>query len=208
MLGKGVPAYSNTYGCLTYCIAGVGERSGWLRLYPAFWEPVLSSIKFVEKFDVIRTVFRKKNPEPNRPESRKIYPEFIKKVGHIEDNNVRVEILRRYTESEFFLHDNSWRGRKTLGMIRPLSTRFWVTKESIPMVRFQCSSSCRGHTCQIGELMKFDSVGRICSQNRNELSKRLLYLKNKELRFVMGTIRRHPSRWLVISIHILGDILK
>jgi hypothetical protein len=36
-----------------------------------------------------------------------------------------------------------------------------------------------------------------------ELKKQLMPLKNKELRFVMGTIRRHPNRWLLISIHAI-----
>ena len=207
VLGKGVPAYSNTYGCLTYCIAGVREHDGWLRLYPLFLEPVLSSIIPIEKFDVIRVVYRHKSPEPNRPESRKIFPEFVKKVGHINDRNACIGVLQRYTESGVFLHDDSWRGKKTLGMIKPLKMRFRLTKENVPMVRFKCGRSCGGHFCEVGEYMKFNSVGRVLHQERAELAKLLLALKNKELRFVMGTIRRYPSRWLLISIHNIGDYL-
>lgn len=204
MLGKGVPAYSNRYGCLTYCIAGIGKRSGWLRLYPLFSEPIIPSIKPVEEFDVIRTVFRQRRPEPNRPESRKIYPEYIEKVSYVKDHAARAEIFQQYTESGVFLHDGSWRGRKTLGMIKPSSTRFLVTKKDIPMVKFQCGASCPGHTCEIGEFMKFNSVGRVASQNRDQLSKQLSYLSEKELRFVMGTLARHPHRWILISIHVIG----
>ena len=202
VLGKGVPAYSNTYGCLTCCVAGVTEQNRWLRLYPLFVEPVLSSIKPVKKFDIIRVVFRRRNPEPNRPESRKIFPEFVEKFGHIKDENVRFKLLQRFTEPGLFLHDNSWHGKKTLGMIKPLKKRLWITNENIPMAKFTCGPSCKGHTCEIGEYMKFNHVGRVIYQNKKaELTRQLLTLKNKELRFVMGTIRRHPNRWLLISIH-------
>jgi hypothetical protein len=204
VLGKGVPAYSTTYGCLTCCIAGVcGD--GWIRLYPLFLEPVLSSIKPIEKFDVIRTVFRDKRPEPTRPESRKILPEFVEKIDHVRDQKDRIEILRQYTEPGVFLHDDSWRGRKTLGMINPLNARFWITNENIPMVKFQCGHSCGGHKCEIGEYMKFNNVGRVLHQGDAELKKQISSLKKKELRFVMGTIRRHPNRWLLISIHVIGE---
>lgn len=205
VLGKGVPAYSTTYGCLTCCIAGVSEHSGWLRLYPLFLESVLSSIKPIEKFDVIRVVFRHKRPEPTRPESRKIFPEFVEKVGHVHDRNARIDILRLYTEPGVFLHDDSWRGRKTLGIIKPMNVRFWLTKENIPMVKFRCGNLCRGHTCEIGEYMEFNDVGRVKHQRDVELAKQLSTLKNKDLRFVMGTIRRHPSRWLLISIHTIEE---
>jgi hypothetical protein len=205
VLGKGVPAYSRTYGCLTCCVAGVSEQSGWLRLYPLFLEPVLSSIKPVNKFDMIRVTVRQKHPEPNRPESRKILPEAVEIVDHIHDENARIKLLQRYTELGLFLHDDSWRGRKTLGMIKPLKKRFWITKENIPMVKFRCGPSCRGHTCEIGEYMKFNNVGRVVYKKRNaELAKHFLRLRNNELRFVMGTMRRRPHRWLLISIHVLG----
>lgn len=205
VLGKGVPAYSRTYGCLTCCVAGISERSGWVRLYPLFLEPVLSTIKPVEKFDVIRVVFRDRRPEPNRPESRKILPEFVQKVGHEDDETVRADVLRRYTEPGDFLHDDSWRGRKTLGMIKPVNVCFSLTQQNIPMVRFKCGNSCTGHICQVGECMKFNSVGRILPQNDSDLAKQLSTFKKKDLRFVMGTIRRHPNRWLLIAIHTIGE---
>ena len=205
VLGKGVPAYSNKYGCLTYCIAGVSKQEGWLRLYPLFLEAVLSSIKPIKKFDIIRVVVRQKHPEPNRPESRKIFPESVEIVSHMRDDNARVKFLQRHTEPGLFLHDDSWRGKKTLGMIKPLKKRFWVTKENIPMVKFTCSPSCGEHTCEIGEYMKFNHVGRILYQKRNtKLAKQILSLEKEEMRFVMGTIRRRPHRWLLISVHVFG----
>jgi hypothetical protein len=209
VLGKGVPAYSSTYGCLTYCVAGVKESGGWVRLYPLFQEPLLSSVKLIENFDVIKVVFRDEHPEPNRPESRKIYPEFVQKIGHIKDKNAR-NILLNYTEPGDFLHDDSWHGRKTLGMIKPTDARFLLSSDGFPMVKFFCNSkNCKGHICEVGELMKFDGVGRpIHEYNSVQFQEIFDSLKNKDLRFVMGTIRKHPQRWLLISIHVVGDKLK
>jgi len=203
-LGKGVPAYSTKYGCLTYCVAGVGESSGWLRLYPLFAEQVISSVQPVEKFDVIRVIYRHKRPERTRPESRKIYPEFVEKVDHIDDDSVRRKIIHQYTEPGTFLHDDSWRGRKTLGMIQPLKPYFLVV-QGVPKVRFQCCDACGGHLCEVGELKKFDSVGRVIPETASsKLESRLESLRRRELRFVMGTDSRHPQRWLLISVHVIG----
>jgi hypothetical protein len=209
VLGKGIPAYSNTYGCLIHCVAGVKESGGWVRLYPLFKEPLLSSVKPIENYDIIRVIFRSKHPEPNRPESRKIYPEFVQKIGHIQGDDVR-NILLSYTEPGNFLHDDSWRGIKTLGMIKPTNARFLVSKEGFPMVKFFCDSkNCRGHICEVGELMKFDEVGRPIQEDITARIQEIFhFLENKELRFVMGTMRKHPQRWILIAIHAVGDKLK
>ena len=203
VLGKGVPAYSTKYGCLTYCVAGVGESSGWLRLYPLFAEQVIPTIQPIEKFDVIRVEYRHKRPEPTRPESRKIYPESVEKVDHINDGNVRRKILHQYTELGTFLHDDSWRRRKTLGMIQPLKPHF-LAIQGIPKVRFRCYDACGGHVCELGELKRFDSVGRVIPETASdELESRFDLLRKKQLRFVMGTDSRHPQRWLLISVHVM-----
>jgi len=204
VLGKGVPAYSTKYGCSVYCVAGAGESSGWLRLYPLFVERVISGIQPVEKFDVIRVVYRQKRPESKRPESRKIFPEFVEKVDHISDDNMRRSILHQYTELGTFLHDDSWQGRKTLGMIQPLRPYFMVVR-GIPRVKFQCHDACGGHMCEVGELRRFDSVGRaIPEAESSKLASKLGLLGRRQLRFVMGTDSRHPHRWLLISIHVMG----
>jgi len=204
VLGKGVPAYSTKYGCLTHCVAGVGESSGWLRLYPLFVEQLVPSIKPVEKFDVIRVEYREKRPEPTRPESRKIYPESIEKVDHINDDSICKKILRQYTELGTFLHDDSWKGKKTLGMIQPIKPDF-LALQGIPKVRFQCCDGCSGHICEVGELKRFDSWGRVIPEMASgELEGRLDSLRKRELRFVMGTDSRHPQRWLLVSIHVMG----
>lgn len=206
VLGIGVPAYSRKYGCLTHCVAGVGEKGNWLRLYPFFAEQVISGIQQVKKFDVIRVVYRDTRPEAIRPESRKIYPEDVEKVNHISDEKNRLDILNKYTEKGNFLHDNSWKGNKTLGMIQPISYSFFITR-GVPKVRFRCSDRCSGHTCDLGELKNFDSVGRPVFQKTADLEHKLNLFKNKQLRFVMGTDSRHPKCWLLISIHVIKEEL-
>ena len=201
VMGKGVPAYSTKFGCLTYCIAGLNMKGHWLRLYPLFLERVIASINYIQEFDVIRVIYVNKKPESNRPESRKILPESIEIIGHVKKEK-QLEILERFSEPGEFLHNDSWDGVKTLGMINPLDSAFFIDK-GVPKVKFKCSSSCKGHLCEIGEIMKYDSVGRTIVQKDHLLEEKLSRFKDKSLRFVMGTIRRHPSRWLLISIHTL-----
>ena len=128
VLGKGTPNFVEKYGCLMQCIAGVGEVSGWLRLYPVLVRSIIPSVKPIEKFDVIRTVFRVRRPEPLRPESRKIHPELVEKIGHIAVEQ-QGNILSERTEPGDFLHDDSWRGRRSLGLIEPKNPKFWVTPD-------------------------------------------------------------------------------
>jgi len=202
VLGKGVPAYSATYGCLVYCVAGIGENACWLRLFPLFAEKVISSIQFVEKFDVIRVVYREKRPEQIRPESRKVYPEYVEKISSVNEEAKRVEILSQHTEVGTFLHDDSWRGKKTLGMIQAVGPLFLVD-HGTPKVRFRCSDVCTGHVCEVGELKRFDGVGRSIPEGTETLEHKLAIYRNKALRFVMGTDSQHPHRWLLISMHIM-----
>jgi len=203
VLGKGVPAYSSKFGCLTYCVAGVGESGSWYRLYPLFYEKLISRIVLVEKFDMIRVGLSELHPESNRPESRKIYPEYVERIGRIEDALERSRILSRYTEHGDFLHDDSWNGRKTLGMIKPKKTEFTVAQR-IPKAKFTCDDNrCSGHICEIGELMKFDVMGRPILENRETLESRLGLIKKEDMRFVMGTLANHPQRWILISINVM-----
>jgi len=119
---------------------------------------------------------------------------------------MRKRVLHQYTEPGNFLHDDSWRGRKTLGMIRPINPYFSAA-QGLPKVRFQCGDSCSGHMCEVGELMRFDSVGRpIPEASSKELESRLDSVRKRELRFVMGTIRRHPKCWLLISVNVIQQI--
>ena len=202
VLGKGVPAYSSKYGCLTYCVAGVAEAVGWIRLYPLFAEQLVPSIQFVEKFDIIRVAYDDERPEPGRPESRRIYPEFVEKLGHLEKSIARTQTLNKYTEPGDFLHDDSWRGKKTLGMIKPIEPSFRALK-GMPKVQFRCGGSCSGHTCEVGELMRFDGFGRSIPQLGDADLKRFEGVRKGNLRFVMGTDSRYPQRWLLVSVHVI-----
>jgi len=203
VLGKGVPAYSSKFGCLTYCVAGVGKSGSWYRLYPLFYEKLISRIVLVEKFDIIKAGFSELHPESNRPESKKIHPEYVEKIGKIEDAFERSRILLKYTERGSFLHDDSWNGKKTLGMINPKKTKFAVA-QGLPKAKFQCDDNhCTGHICEIGELMKFDAMGRPLLENREILESRLSAIRKGEMRFVMGTLANHPQRWILISINVM-----
>lgn len=191
------------------CIAGVGEVSGWLRLYPVFVCSIMPGVEPIEKYDVIRTVFREKRAEHKRPESRKIYPELIERIGRISGEQCR-DILLEYTEPGDFLHDDSWRGRKSLGLIEPKNPRFWVTTENIPKVEFKCASRrCTRHHMDVLELMSFDDFGRIYPQKmkpRNKVEKQLSNFRDRNLRFVMGTLYKHPHRWIIVAVHDLNEL--
>jgi hypothetical protein len=202
ILGKGVPSFNAKYGCLTHCVAGIGKNSSWIRLYPLFAEQVIPKIQFVENFDIIRAKYRDVRPESTRPETRKIHPESVVKIDHVKDHDKRMRILKQYTEPGTFLHDDSWNGRKTLGMIEPLEKHFLVSS-NIPKVKFYCRSSCGGHTCELKQLERFDSFGRVVPEPVKDLENRLKNLQGKQLRFVMGTDGRHPQVWLIVSVHIM-----
>lgn len=197
VLGKGVPSWSRKYKQVIYCIAGMGEVSGWLRLYP-----VSSEIeKPIEKFDIIQVVIRKDHPERYRPESRKIFLEDIKKVGHIKKESARKKFLQQYMESGQFLHNQSWRHR-SLGIIQPISPYFWITKENKLRVRYRCNAPrCNGHTNDVTEFTTVDRVGRRRLIPQKILEEKLHQLEGQELYFVMGTVSYHPHRWILIEIH-------
>jgi hypothetical protein len=202
VLGKGVPAFNTRYGCLTQCAAGIEADRVWIRLHPLFVEQIIPRIRLVNKFDIIQVEYREKKPEPTRPETRKIHPESIVILSHIRDRAKQKKILERNTESGSFLHDGSWNGKKTLGMIEPLEPRFFASN-SLPKVRFFCRASCNGHTCEVGEFEKFDDFGRIIPEAAQTLENRMQKLEEEQIRFVMGTDRRHPHVWLLVSINII-----
>lgn len=202
ILGKGTPSFNAKYGCLTHCIAGIGEKNAWIRLYPLFAEQVLPGIQIVEKFDIIRAEYREASLEPLRPETRKIHPESVVKIGSVRKSTERMQILKRHSESGTFLHDDSWNGKKTLGMIEPLKPHFFLFG-GMPKVKFSCSSSCGGHICEVKELEVFNGFGRVVPEPVQDLENRLEKLRGKQLRFVMGTDGRHPQVWLLVSVHII-----
>jgi hypothetical protein len=210
VLGKGTPNWSTKYGCTTYCIAGVGEHSGWLRLYPVLARRLIDDVPQIQIFDIIRTVYRQEKPEPHRPESRKIYPENLIRIGSLEPRD-RGPLLRSKTEDGKFLHDSSWNGRKTLGLIKPEDVHFSVTGENFPKVRFRCNAceSQKSHITNVNELIQMDEFGRTYKQrlvSRDELQTKISNFQDKDLRFVMGTMNKRPQIWILIAIHKLESI--
>ena len=205
VLGRGVVHPSATYKCRCYCVAGIGEKSGWLRLYP-----IAANIT-IQNFDVIRVAIKDEHPESHRPETRKIFlnpPPKI--VGHISDKKKQLEILQNNLDSGTFLHDKSWRGKKSLGLIKPIYPEFEIEDNHKVIVRYKCDvQTCRGH---INEVMDWSVIDKKSKRgkitNPKELEEKLLsltrevLLERKQLWFVMGTHRLYPSRWLLIEFHI------
>lgn len=205
VLGKGVERWSRRYKKVNYCISGIGENSGWLRLYPIFSTDI-------KTFNVIRVAIRHKHPEKLRPESRKVCVEpKPKKVGHIGDEITRTEILKRHLDSGHFLHDNSWRGIKSLGLLQPIYPGFEVDRrEKKVWVRYFCNTpGCRRHKNEVMDVYAVNRVGRRYIRTPlDEIEKKLLFtqreflLGRNQLWFVMGTHAQHPSKWLLIEMHI------
>lgn len=205
VLGRGVSHPSRTYRRICYCIAGIRKGSEWLRLYP-----VELKGKRIQNFDVIHVAIRDDSPESLRPETRKTFIRpFPKVVGHITDQKIRLEILWNNLDSGEFLHDESWRGVKSLGLIQPLYPDFEVEDRRL-MVRYKCNvSGCKSH---INEVMDWDILDQKSKRghidNPSELEEKFLRLERqhllgrKQLWFVMGTLKLHPANWLLIDFHV------
>lgn len=155
----------------------------------------------IKPFDVVQTIFKDSRPEPHRPESRKIVfgKQFIKVVGHLDKESQR-SLLIKYTESGEFLHGDRWR-TKSLGMIKPECPRFkFEGVESRITYTCECVD-CRGHSNKVFPFLKFDSVGR--KKLNKKLIEQVKKCDDEDMRFVMGTVSTHPSKWIIIQIHIL-----
>jgi hypothetical protein len=208
VLGRGVQHPSRTYKRICYCVAGVGEKSGWLRLYP-----ITANVK-LEPFDIIQVVIKEEHPESLRPETRKIYIDPPPKVvGHVSQLNKRIEILQKNLDSGTFLHDESWRGIKTLGLIQPKYPEFEVRNNRVS-VKYKCNAEkCAGHINEVMDWSIIDTKSRRGSiNNPKDLEdkfvnlEREILLERKKLWFVVGTHRLHPSRWILIEFLITDNI--
>jgi len=205
VLGRGVIHPSRTYKCLCYCIAGIGEESGWIRFYPIAFKDQL-----IEDFDIIEAAIRDERPERHRPETRKILIQPPpRKIGHLEDQETQTKVLEEHLDSGSFLHDKSWNGIKTLGLIQPIYPEFEV-EESKVIVRYRCNTSrCKGHISKVTDLSAINEIGRRRPIDRPEiledkllLLERQQYLGRRRLWFVMGTDRRYPWIWLLVEFHV------
>lgn len=205
VFGEGIDNWSRKYRTLTHCIAGIGEKSGWIRLYPI-------SSRSIQTFDVVQFAIRDEHPDKIRPESRKVHVDVSPKtVNRVEGEKARIEILGEHLNHVEFLHNDSWRGKKTLGLIQPIYPEFIIDRERKDVkVKFKCCASrCLGHRCGVLDVFKRDRVGR--KRLRAPLSKidpklvnlqRNHLLGRNQLWFVMGTLYYHPHRWIVVEIHV------
>ena len=205
VLGRGVTSHSDKYRCLAHCIAGLENNSRWIRLYPIRYRNEGSKPK---KFDIIRIKVIDDNPE-FRVESRK--PDIAVapvKIGVVTEKE-RITILKNNLDSGKFLHDNSWRGTKTLGLINPKYPEFVIDKNKI-LVRYKCDySECNRHVTEVPHctMEEYGLQDRIFEDRSGleesliELNRQIL-LHRKQLWFVMGTILTHPQKWILIEIHI------
>lgn len=195
ILGKSKPSYSRKYG-LVYCMAGVWKWSGeWVRLYPVGFEAGYP----IRKFDIVRVGIREFNPEPHRPESLKIHPSLIKRVGSVRMIEDQLEILNKYTEHGGLLHGDEWR-RRSLGLIKPIDPKFEAKDEHYVEVKYRCDyPNCTGHTGEV-----FDSDLDVTKKGLEELRRRLRWFERQELYFVMGTMAYHPHRWIIVAVHSFG----
>ena len=205
VLGRGAIHPSRTYRCLCYCVAGIGQVSGWLRLYPVRKTPEL-----IQNFDIIQVAIRKEHAEKDRPETWKIYLDPPpKKVGYITDEKTQLQILKDNLDEGTFMHDESWRGVKSLGLIQPIYPDFEIEDNKV-IVRYRCNyPRCRGHRNEVMDWSTIDKRGRRGHINHpKELEDKLLFLerqhllRRQQLWFVMGTHRRHPHVWILIEFHM------
>jgi len=205
-LGRGITQYSRKFKCLAYCLAGINEIDGWLRLYPVLFR---SEDTRIPTFEVIKVRIQKHNPEKIRPETRHIhlYPS-IKRIDQIGGNDC-IKILKKYLDHGDFLHDGSWNGTKTLGLIHPINPEFDIDGNKI-VVRYKCDSPiCNGHNTEMPHhtLVNYKIQERIhtCPEVLEKellLLERQVLLQRKQLWLVMGTHRTHPDRWLIIEAHV------
>lgn len=208
VIGRGVEQWSRKYGTLTHCIAGIGASGKWIRLFP------LPQTK-IELFDVIQAAIVDEQPESFRPESRKVhFRNPIKKVSQIKATRDKLKILQDHLDSGDFLHDDSWNGKKTLGLIQPVYPEFKVDRNRKKIIaKYKCDAQgCLGHLQEVFGIYNVDRVGRrrLCAK-LDEIKSKIVQLYRERLLdrnilwFVMGTVKFHPSRWIIVEILVEKD---
>jgi len=192
VLARGIPAWSRTLGRWAYCIACVDKDGKWYRLYPV---PLENGRKNIAPFDVIKP-FVIKRCENGRPESCRIDPWLIWKAGVVQESD-RSRILQQITESGSFMHDDSWR-RKTLALVAPSLLKISIAQKAT--ISYYCSyPECDGHTGTFFDVFQIDKRKRKLILPAQDLLRRLSGVKEENLRFVVGTMRKHPQRWIVVE---------
>lgn len=192
VLGRGIPAWSRTLGRMAYCVAGIEREGEWCRLYPV---PLENGKRLLNAFDIIKPFIIKRH-ENGRPESCRVNSWLIWKGGTIPTFE-RQKILHRTLESGAFLHDDSWRN-KTLGLIKPAFWEFHIGKKAT--LRYFCDfPECEGHIATFFDVLEVTAKQRKLIKPANELLDLLSQLENEKIWFVVGTIRQHPQRWIVVE---------
>lgn len=200
ILGRGELNPSRAEQQLVYCIAGIGEVTGWLRLYPVFFDKL-----GLKPFDVITVRVRKMRPERNRPESRRIDSDTITVMGHIQQYDARVSLLNSLAENGDFLHGEAWRIR-SLGLIKPLEPKFWVELPTTLRVRYHCASlGCHEHTNKIFDIVQLERTRGGLPKRTTLISRLLGDIRNLKFWFVLGTHHWHPHRWMLIAAHFTAE---
>ena len=201
ILGRGIPSWSRTYKRLVYCVIGIGESSGLLRLYPFFYPD-----NDLETFDIVKVLFREKYRHKLRPEDRKLHIGFVYKTDRLMDESTREELLLSLTENGIFMHDESWNGIKTIGVVQPI-TPYFTLRENKVYVKWLCNyQNCNWHTNEVTDFNAVDRVGRVRLVVKPEaLREKLNQLRNGQpLWFVMGTHSYHPQKWILVEMIALG----
>lgn len=186
ILGKGVPGWSKKYKRLIKCMAGVGEGSGLLRLFPFFHNQ-----EDIDIFDVIQVAFRKK--KTSRKDSCKILPNTYRVVDRLPKKD-RKELIESLV-SPSHLHKGTWLER-SLTVVKPENIKVVGTK-----VHFECGyNGCSAHIMELFPQYIYDSVGRRRWLNKDQFG--------NECYFLLGTVKKHPSKWIIVSIFSGGKELK
>lgn len=103
----------------------------------------------LNKWDVVEAEIEDFFPEEDkRPDSIRIRGNKIKYLQRIEDEEERIRIAEKISESGEFLHTDAWKG-KTLGMTKPRFRCFYFYDTKC---QFFCDQSvCVGHDMEVEE---------------------------------------------------------
>lgn len=101
------------------------------------------------------------------------------------------------------MHDDSWH-TKTLGLIRPLLVKFSLGKHAT--VNYYCNhQGCIGHTSTLFDVLQIERNTETLIAQVEALNDILSEIEEEKLRFVVGTMRQHQKRWIIVETLICLD---
>lgn len=132
VLVKAYPNPSQTYG-ETVCTAGITKNREWIRLYPVTFRD-LKPEKQYKKFEWIRVQITKASEKLQRPESYKLNPDTIEKIGYIPSGDKYIGEREKYFQpmvSENLETLEEKRDKKTLslGAFKPSKVQDFVIEK-------------------------------------------------------------------------------